>query len=68
MPSAEHLVADRKSNLGRSHQCQLAIDDNGERQVVAHKWQWRPAIKLLDSVLPLQVVYVARDDVLARGF
>jgi hypothetical protein len=22
---------------------------------------WRPAIKLLDSVLPLQVVYIARE-------
>jgi hypothetical protein len=31
-------------------------------------FHWRPAIKLLDSVLPLQVVYVACDDVLARGF
>jgi hypothetical protein len=29
---------------------------------------WRPAIKLLNSMLPLQVVYVACDDVLARGF
>jgi len=29
---------------------------------------WHSAIKLLDSVLPLQVVYVARDDVLTQGF
>jgi hypothetical protein len=30
-------VGNGKSNLGRSHQCQLAIDDSDERQVVAHK-------------------------------
>jgi hypothetical protein len=38
--------------------------DQGREQSL----HWRPAIKLLDSVLPLQVVYVAHDDVLARGF
>ncbi len=38
--------------------------DQGREQSL----HWRPAIKLLDSVLPLQVVYVARDNVLARGF
>ncbi len=38
--------------------------DQGREQSL----HWRSAIKLLDSVLPLQVVYVARDDVLARRF
>jgi hypothetical protein len=38
--------------------------DQGREQSL----HWRPTIKLLDFVLPLQVVYVARDDVLARGF
>ncbi len=37
MLSTEHIVGDGKSNLGRSHQCQLAIGDNGEQQVVAHE-------------------------------
>jgi len=38
--------------------------DQGREQSL----HWRPAIKLFNSVLPLQVVYIARDDVLARGF
>jgi hypothetical protein len=38
--------------------------DQGREQ----RLHWHPAIKLLNSVLPLQVVYIARDDVLARGF
>jgi hypothetical protein len=38
--------------------------DQGREQ----SFHWRSAIKLFDSVLPLQVVYVVRDDVLARGF
>jgi hypothetical protein len=38
--------------------------DQGREQSL----HWRLAIKLLDFVLPLQVVYVTRDDVLARGF
>jgi hypothetical protein len=38
--------------------------DQGREQSL----HWCPPIKLLDFVLPLQVVYVARDDVLAQGF
>jgi hypothetical protein len=38
--------------------------DQGREQSL----HWRPAIKLHDSVLPLQAVYIVRDDVLARGF
>ncbi|CAM6021764.1 unnamed protein product [Sphagnum balticum] len=38
--------------------------DQGREQSL----HWRPAIKLFDSVLPLKVVYVACDDVFARGF
>jgi hypothetical protein len=37
--------------------------DQGREQSL----HWRSAIKLLNFVLPLQVVYVARNDVFARG-